>query len=354
MSAEGSEVTSATPELVSERAEFYRRIARDDLAPLWESLSQLVPPQPSTPCVPALWRYKTVRPHLMEAGRLITAQQAERRVLVLENPGLRGASSITRSLYAGLQLILPGEVAPSHRHTQSALRFVVEGTGAYTAVNGERALMHPGDFIITPSWTYHDHGNPGDSPVVWLDGLDIPMVAFFDAGFAERYTEPTQPLTRPAGDSQLRYGENLLPLEYAPVSSATPLLCYPYARSRAALEALRAHDTPHALHGIKMQYANPATGGYPMPTIAAYLQLLPHGFRGAGYRSTDGTVYCVVEGRGRSRVGDKVFDWGPKDVFVVPSWCRVAHEADTDAVLFSFSDRPVQKALGLWREQAAP
>ena len=235
MSAEGSEVTSPTPELASERAEFYRRIARDDLTPLWESLSQLVPPQPSTPCVPALWRYETVRPHLLEAGRLITAQQAERRVLVLENPGLRGASSITRSLYAGLQLILPGEIAPSHRHTQSALRFVVEGTGAYTAVNGERALMHPGDFIITPSWTYHDHGNPGDSPVVWLDGLDIPMVAFFDAGFAERYSEPTQPPTRPAGDSQLRYGENLLPLDYTPASGATPLLCYPYARSRAAL-----------------------------------------------------------------------------------------------------------------------
>jgi len=354
VSAEGSAVTSPTPQLASERAEFYRRIARDDLTPLWESLAQLVPPEPCTPCVPALWRYGTVRPHLMEAGRLITAQQAERRVLVLENPGLRGASSITRSLYAGLQLILPGEIAPSHRHTQSALRFVLEGNGAYTAVNGERAMMQPGDFIITPSWTYHDHGNPGDAPVVWLDGLDIPMVAFFDAGFAERCAEPTQPLTRPAGDALLRYGENLLPLEYAAHSGATPLLCYPYSRSRAALEALRSQDTLHAQHGIKMQYANPATGGYPMPTIAAYLQLLPQGFCGEGYRSTDGTVYCVVEGRGRSRVGEKVFDWEPKDVFVVPSWCPVAHEAETDAVLFSFSDRPVQKALGFWREAAAP
>ena len=346
-------MSSLSP-VTTQRAEFYQRIDRENLTPLWESLAQLVPPQPTTPCVPALWRYETVRPHLMEAGRLISAQQAERRVLVMENPGLRGASSITRTLYAGLQLILPGEVAPSHRHTQSALRFVVEGSGAYTAVNGERTLMTPGDFIITPSWTFHDHGNPADTPVVWLDGLDIPMVAFFDAGFAERYSEPSQPLTRPDGDALLRYGQNMLPLEFASATATTPLFSYPYARSRNALEGLRSQGPLHACHGIKLQYANPATGGYPMPTIAAYLQLLPGGFHGQGYRSTDGTVYCVVEGRGRSRVADRVFDWEPKDVFVVPSWCRVAHEATEDAVLFSFSDRPVQKALGLWREETVP
>jgi gentisate 1,2-dioxygenase len=100
-----------------------------------------------------------------------------------------------------------------------------------------------------------------------------------------------------------------------------------------------------------MQYANPATGGYPMPTIGAFLQMLPAGFEGKAYRSTDGTVYCVVEGSGRSDVGDKTFEWEAHDVFVVPSWCRVSHQAVEDAVLFSFSDRPVQKALGLWREE---
>lgn len=338
----------------AEREEFYRRIDRESLTPLWESLAQLVPPEPRSPCVPALWRYEMVRPHLMEAGRLISAQQAERRVLVMENPGLRGMSSITRSLYAGLQLILPGEIAPSHRHTQSALRFVVEGSGAYTAVNGERTVMHPGDFIITPSWTFHDHGNPGDGPVVWLDGLDIPTVAFFDAGFAERYHEPSQPLTKPEGDALLRYGNDLLPLDYEAATGSTPLFNYPYARSRATLEGLRSHTPVHPCHGIKMQYSNPATGGYPMPTIAAYLQLLPRGFRGLGHRSTDGTVFSVVEGRGRSRVGEQLFAWGPKDVFVVPSWCKVAHDADAETVLFSFSDRPIQKALGLWREETSP
>lgn len=345
---------NARAQRTSEHEEFYRRIDREHLAPLWESLASLVPPQPNSPCEPALWRYAAVRPHLLDAGRLITAQEAERRVLVLENPALRGASSITRSLYAGLQLILPGEVAPSHRHTQSALRFVIEGSGAYTAVNGERVTMQPGDLIVTPAWTFHDHGHSGDGPVVWLDGLDIPMIAFFDAGFAERHDQPSQPVTRPDGNASFRFGQNLLPLDYSPPSLATPLLSYSYSQSRAALNGLLVQSKLHPWHGVKMQYNNPATGGYPMPTIAAYLQLLPRNFRGEGYRATDGTIYCVVEGRGRSRVGDRVFDWNANDVFVVPSWCRVAHEAAAESVLFSFSDRPVQRALGIWREEAAP
>ena len=189
-------------------------------------------------------------------------------MLVLENPGLRGASSITHTLYAGLQLILPGEVAPSHRHTQSALRFIVEGTGAYTAVDGERVTMHPGDFIITPSWTWHDHGNPGSEPVVWLDGLDVPMVAYFDAGFMERYPEAMQPVARPEGDSQARYGANMLPPDYTPQSLTTPVFCYPYARTREALEQLRRPAVTEPCHGLKLQYSNPATGGTRCPPSA--------------------------------------------------------------------------------------
>ena len=341
----------AQPEVTPERRAFYERIDKDSLTPLWEVLGNLVPPHPAPSCVPALWRYAQVRPYLTEAGRIISAREAERRVLILENPGLRGASSITHSLYAGLQIIFPGEVAPSHRHTQSALRFVIEGEGAYTAVDGERTTMRPGDFIITPSWTFHDHGNQSNAPVVWLDGLDIPMVAFFDAGFAERFPQEMQPVTKPEGDALARFGSSLLPLEYAPSSGTTPVFTYPYAKSREALEQLKRLDAPDTSHGVKMQYANPATGGYPMPTIAAFIQLLPSGFRGAAYRSTDGTVYCVVEGRGSSRVGDSSFEWAPGDIFVVPSWCKVAHETDEDAVLFSYSDRPVQKALGWWREE---
>jgi len=338
------------PEVTAERKAFYQRIDREHLSPLWEVLGDLVPQTPRTPCVPALWRYAVVRRYLLEAGALITAKEAERRVLVLENPGLRGASSITHTLYAGLQLILPGEVAPSHRHSQSALRFVLEGDGAYTAVDGERTTMHPGDFIITPSWTFHDHGNPGDVPVIWLDGLDIPIVAFVDAGFAERYPDEVQPVVKAEGDALARYGANLLPVDHVPSSKTTPIFSYPYARTREALLQMRRNDRWHPCHGVKMQYINPSTGGPAMPTIGAFIQLLPQGFDGRRYRSTDGTVYCVVEGRGRTRIGDSVFDWQPKDVFVVPSWSSVSHETYADSVLFSFSDRPMQQALGLWRE----
>lgn len=339
------------PETSAVRQEFYRRLDAVHTAPLWEVLGDLVRPEPRSACVPALWKYQKIRPLIMEAGELITAKEAERRVVVLENPGLRGASQVTQSLYAGLQLILPGEVEHSHRHAASALRFVVEGEGAYTAVDGEQTTMRPGDFILTPSWTYHDHGNPGDCPVVWLDGLDIPIVNLFDTSFAEHHPEETQPVTRKEGDALARYGANMLPLEYTSASRSAPIFSYPYVRSRLALQRLYRNGPIHPCHGVKMQYVNPATGGYPMPTIGAFLQLLPGGFKGRAYRSTDATVYCVAEGRGRSLVGRDSFEWHEHDVFVVPSWSAVVHETAEDAVLFSFSDRPAQKALGLWREE---
>jgi len=335
------------------RAEFYRRMDQDNLATLWEVLHNLVPPRPQSPCVPALWKYREIRPYILESGRVITAKEAIRRVLVLENPGLRGQSCITRSLYCGLQLILPGEIAPSHRHTQSALRFIVEGTGAYTAVDGERTTMHPGDFIITPPWTWHDHANPGDEPVVWMAGLDIPIVQFFDAGFMETFPEEAQPVSRPEGDSYARFGTNMVPLEGLPVSKTSPIFNYPYARSRETLHALSKSGAPDGCHGWKMQFINPLTGGPAMPTMGAFIQLLPARFRSRAYRATDATVYSVVEGTGKVDIGGQHFAFEPRDTFVVPSWQRVSIETDGECVLFSYSDRPAQLALGLWREECA-
>ena len=190
------------PKSTPEREAFNGRLDQKNAAPLWDVLGNIVPREPQPACVPTMWRYDEMRPLLMEAGRLITAEEAERRVVMLDNPGLRGASRITQSLYAGLQLILPGEVARTHRHTAAALRLVIEGQGAYTAVDGERTTMHPGDFILTPSWTYHDHGNPGDTPVVWMDGLDIPIVNMFDSGFAEHHPDTMQPVSKDEGDSR--------------------------------------------------------------------------------------------------------------------------------------------------------
>ncbi len=227
-----------------EREAFYAEIGAANLAPLWERLHALVTPQPVTPCLPAIWRYREVRPYLMRSGGLISAQEATRRVLILENPGLKGETSITHSLFAGLQLILPGEVAPAHRHTQSALRFIIEGSGAYTAVDGERTTMRPGDFVITPSWTWHDHGNDTPEPMVWLDGLDIPLVRLLDASFAEPGESDEQTVTRPEGDSAARYANNLLPVDWRPSVKTSPVFNYPYARSRESLDALAATKTP--------------------------------------------------------------------------------------------------------------
>lgn len=333
---------------------FYAELDKQDMAPLWESLHALVPRTPATMVEAAHWDYDdVVRPRLMESGRLITAKQAERRVLILENPGLRGMASITRSLYAGLQLILPGEVAPAHRHTQSALRFIVEGSGAHTTVAGERTTMHPGDFVLTPSWTWHDHGNDSDGPMVWLDGLDIPLVAFLDAGFAEPGESDSQIAARPEGTSNTHFAGNLFPVDWRPDSRNSPILNYPYERSRAILHDLQRGGDPDACHGFKLRYANPADGGWPMPTIGAFIQLLPAGFRSAPYRSTDSTVFSVVEGSGESVIGDRIIRWKPRDIFVAPSWQRQEHRCDADAVLFSFSDRPVQQGLSLWREERA-
>ena len=307
--------------------EFYPRLAGLHAAPLWEVLSEIVGAQPHPAAVPALWQYAELRPFLMEAGELITAREAERRVLMLENPGFPGGSRIAQSVYAGLQLVLPGEFTSSHRHAACALRFIIEGQGAYTAVDGERVTMHPGDLILTPSWTFHDHGNPGESPVVWLDGLDIPIVNFYDSSFAEHLPdEATQ----------------------ESVYSAAPSFAFPYAAARTSLVQ---NKLLHPCHGAKMEYLN-AAGTSVTRTLGAFLQSLPAGFIGAPYRSTDSTVYCVVQGHGTSRIGDRSFEWTAHDIFVAPSWYSVSHQATEDSVLFSFSDRPAQKALGLWREQA--
>lgn len=343
---------SAIPQPASQaaRAEFYRRMDKDNLTPLWEVLHDLVIPQPKTPVLPAIWKYRQIRPYIIESGAVISAREAVRRVLILENPGMRGQSSITRSLYCGLQLILPGEIAPSHRHTQSALRFIVEGSGAYTAVDGERTTMHPGDFIITPSWTWHDHGNPGSEPVVWMDGLDINILALFDAQFAENYPEEVQPVTRREGESYARYGNNLVPLGPLPGGKTSPLFSYPYPRSRETLAALAKSGGPDPCHGWKMQFINPLTGGFAMPTIGAFIQLLPGGFHSRAVRSTDGTVYSVAEGSGKVRIAEQDFEFEPKDTFVVPSWHAVSFDTASECVLFSYSDRPAQSALGFWRE----
>ena len=334
--------------LAGERADLYRRMDKHHLAPLWEVLHALVPLEPQTPCVPALWKYSEARPYVMESGKLITAKEAIRRVIVLENPGMRGKSCITNSLYCGLQLILPGEIAPSHRHTQSALRFIVEGSGSYTAVDGERTTMHPGDFIITPAWTWHDHGNPGNEAVVWMDGLDIQILQFFGAQFSENYSRSAAS-DQARGRFEHRYGHNLAPLDYTPSGKTSPIFSYPYVRSRETLcVAFGSQDrTLPRLGRCSSSTRSPAATR--CRPSAASSSCCPR-FARATARPTARSGRWSRAGHGEDR--HRVLCVRAARHFRRAAWYPVRFETDgEEAVLFSFSDRPAQVALGLWREK---
>src|ERR1700726_4270710 len=221
------------------REAYYERIAKRDMAPLWKVMGSVVTKEPVTRCQPHVWHYDDVKSLVLESGGLITAEEAQRRVLVLENPALHGESKATNTLFAGIQMILPNEVAPAHRHVSSAIRFVLDGEGAYTAVEGEKAYMARGDFVITANWAPHDHGNSSDKPMLWLDVLDFPAVNFYEASFAEHFEEGMQNTTRQDGDSLTFYGSGVLP-DGAPVAlNRSPVINYTYARTRPILERLR-------------------------------------------------------------------------------------------------------------------
>lgn len=335
----------------------YAQMEPEGLYPLWEKLAALVLPYPQSPAKVHKWVYDNARQYLMRAGDLISAKQAERRVLILENPGLPETSGITPSLYAGLQLILPGEVAPAHRHTQCALRFVMEGEGAYTSVDGEKAIMRLFDLVLTPGGQWHDHGNPTDTPMIWLDGLDIPTVRHFDASFAEHYHEDQFPEQVPAGDSLVRYGRNMRPLKGHTADrrpAHQPLFHYPYADWRPNLDALAnsgAQIDPHLGHAL--EFLNPINGGPIMATISAHVRLMPEGFESQPRRATDGTIFVVVEGTGEAVVDGETIALNPRDLLVVPSWKQVVFRATSQLVLFGYSDKACQEKLNLYKEENA-
>jgi gentisate 1,2-dioxygenase len=348
--AAATQATDGKHNLKAVREAYYDKISKYDMAPLWEVLKNVVTKEPKTKCKPAIWKFKDVQRLMGEAGDVITAEEAERRVLVLENPNLRGQTRITNSLFAGIQLIMPGEVAPAHQHVASAIRFVMDGEGAYTAVQGEKANMAPGDFILTPNWAPHDHGNPSKKPMLWLDVLDMPTINHFETSFMEHYDEKAQNTNRQDGDSLERYGSGVLP-DGAPIHmKRSPVINYTYARTRPIVERLLKTGDIDKRHGARVRYSNPINGGHVMPTMGAHLAMFPKGFAGEPYRSTDGTIFVCVEGRGTTKVEDTTLEWGPNDVFVIPPWKRYSHTMPEQTVLFSISDKPAQEALGIWRE----
>ena len=208
---------------------------------------------------------------------------------------------------------MPGEIAEAHQHVSSAIRLVLDGEGAYTAVEGEKASMSRGDFILTPNWAPHDHGNPGKEPVMWLDVLDMPTVNHFETSFMTHFDEKAQNTSRQDGDSLDRYGSGVLPDGTLDTfKNRSPVINYTYARTKPIIERMMKAGDVDPIHGARVRYSNPVTGGHVMVTMGAYLALFPKGFKGKDYQSTDGTIFVCIEGRGSTKVGDKELSVGPE------------------------------------------
>ena len=311
---------------------YYEELRGQHVVPAW--ISGGITFEPKSKAVPHVWHWRDLRPQAMRAAELVGTEQAERRVLRMTNPGLEGVSA-SNTLVANIQIVMPGEIARAHRHSPAALRLIIEGGGGYTVVNGERVPMYPGDLVLTPNWCWHDHANDTDAPMIWLDGLDTPLVRMLEAGFWEEYGADTQPTGKGAPSSLARWR-------------------YPFAEARATLERLAAEGAANAFDGVILEHTHPVTGGPTMPTIACYVQLLRPGERTRAHRHVCCANYHVIEGSGHSIVGDRRLDWEDKDVFTVPTWTFHEHVNDGDrpAFLFSFTDAPVMKALELYREEA--
>src|SRR5579863_4105414 len=243
-----SDIQSSPEELEN----YYEQLREQHVTPAW--IGGGISVEPESRAVPYLWHWQDLRPQAMRAAALVGTAQAERRVLRLSNPNLSGVASNT--LVANIQIVMPGEIARAHRHSGAALRLIIEGRGGYTVVNGERVPMAPGDLVLTPNWSWHDHANDTDAPMIWLDGLDTPLVRMLEAGFYEEYHQERQELNAPVNASEWHY---------------------PMSEMRAALQRLAVANTGGAGEGVILEYTNRRTGGPVMPTIACHMELLGPG-----------------------------------------------------------------------------
>jgi gentisate 1,2-dioxygenase len=334
--------------------QFIESLAPLHLYPLWRQQGLLMR-KPETRAVPFVWPYAPIRERLMEAGRLISADEAQRRVLILRNPGLGGQPAATSRLYAGMQLVLPHEIAPAHYHAACAIRFVVEGHGAHTAVDGEKILMEPGDLVLTPAWTVHDHGNDTDVPMIWLDGLDLPLVNGLECSFFSEIETKSQKLTRPDNESERLYATGQMrPSWIQWTKNYSPLAKFPWRQTeRALFDAFESKAEGSPTDGILFEYTNPMTGGAVLPTMGCYVQLLAPGMHTEAHRHTTSAVYHVVRGSGTTIVDGKPVAWQERDTFALPGWAVHEHinSGSRPALLFSFTDDPTLRSLGFYQEQ---
>lgn len=327
-------------------------LTRQNLVPLWPSLRAVLPPGvPTRRTQPTFWSYRAVRPLLLQAGELTPIEKAERRVLVLANPG-HGLEKMQASaaMYLGMQLLLPGEVAPAHRHTPNAVRMIVEGSGAYTTVNGEKCPMNRGDLILTPTGLWHEHGHEGDSPVVWLDVLDLPLVYYVEASYhVEGPSQAVQP-----GEGAKAYARG--GLRPTPVfersNKAYPMLRYAWADTRAALESLAA-DQP-ATEAAQVTYVNPETGADAQNILGFYALMLRPGQTLRLPVRSPAMVFHLVEGAARARIEGQVFDLSEADTCCAPGFSEVGlanGSAERPAFFFVADETPLHRKLGVFESR---
>ena len=325
--------------------DFYAELHHHHLEALWRINTTIMPFEPKPRARAWLWRYEDLARLAEQAGKLVPIDRGgDRRVLAAVNPGLTEAYGdsvygATATLWGAVQFLGPHESAPGHRHSPSALRFVVEGSGAWTTVDGERLAMVPGDLVLTPAYAWHDHQNDSDEPMTWFDGLDLPLACYLDAQFFEFH---------PSGELQPPGGGATPPPDGARPGPRSAVLRYPWAETEAALEARRAQPDPY--DDVHLRFTNPATGGPVLPTLDATIQLLRAGAKTRPHRHVHSTVYQVFRGRGATVIDGVRFAWERGDIVAVPPWAVHEHHAgDGDALLFSITDAPVLAALGLER-----
>ena len=330
--------------------DYVAELSRANLVPLWPSLRALLPPQaPRTATLPAHWRWTAIRPLLLRAGELTPMEKAERRVLVLANPG-RGLDNLQASatIYLGMQLVLPGETAPSHRHTPNAARIVVEGDGAVTLVDGESCAMAPGDLILTPTGQWHEHRHGGRVPVIWLDVLDLPLMVYLDVSYAVEGTAQS------AHAPEYVYGAGgLAPLVHGRrKQGAYPLLRYEWRRTREALQAFAGRSPPGT--PVQLAYVNPETGGDCLNTLAFAALLLRPGEEVTLPRVSAARVFHAVEGTGDAQVNDTAIAFEHADTFCAPGLAnvRLANRSRHAPVHLVMADEsPLQRKLGVYEER---
>ena len=341
-----------TPELLA----YYDDLARYNTGALWTVANKIEPWQPKSNSIPVVWRYRELREHVLRSVSLVTPEKAGRRVIYLNNPGRTDVAAAVGWIYGGLQVMNPGEVAGAHRHSASAVRFIMEGTGAYTVVDGHKMTLGANDFVLTPNGTWHEHGvEASGSTCIWQDGLDIPFVNAMEANFYEVHPG-AQTVDFTVDDMTKTWGNaGLTPSGGAWSKPYSPMFKYEWAPTYEALSKYSKCTDGSPFDGVLMEYVNPATNGPVMQTLGASMQMLRPSERTKSHRHTGSFLYHVAKGKGHSVINGKRYDWQERDIFCVPSWAWHEHANDStseDACLFCLSDMPVMRALGLYREQA--